>query len=234
MKGYGWDEVAQVHNEDCEIVTPKEYEVQECDKLVWLGESSVYHTFGRVYDILWSETEQLMYLHLDNNSVEWVSELVKEGGGVWGVIPKWKNVKGDKEVMSDGFKFGVGDVVRVVEDESLMPNEKEFVGSEVEIVDIIGNEECFPYAVDIPGTDGLVWFKGSALELVRDSNSSERPAEYQALDYLLNQGNRSVKEELAKEVIEQAKYFLEELNFEEVRKAIDIAEQLAGEQSIEE
>lgn len=213
------------------IVTPEDYEVQEMDKLVWLGDSNEYLTFGKAYGVFRSITQWIVYL--DNKGIECPVEHAKRYGGAWGVIPKWENVKEEKGVMSDVCKFSVGDVVRIAEDESLMPHEKEFVGSEVEIVDIISGEKCFPYGVDIPGTDGLVWFEESALELVRDSDSSERLAEYQALDYLLNQGI-GLKEELAKEVIEQAKRHLEELDFKEVRKAIDIAEQLAGEQSTEE
>ena len=139
------------------------------------------------------------------------------------------------ELIDEGFKFSVGDVVRVVKDSSLLPHEKEFIGSKAKVVEVAGDMEChqYPYVVDIPEADDFLWLKESALELARENTSSEQSIEHLALDYLLSQGSSPIKVVLIDELVEWAKSHLEDWDFTEVRKILDIAERLMDEDSKE-
>ena len=94
------------------ITTPKDYEVQEGDKLVWLGETQKQGeqhmlTFGQIYDVVkGSKGDWLVYKNDMYTSI--LARSVKHRWKFWGVIPRWKNVKGDKEMMGDGLKCNAG------------------------------------------------------------------------------------------------------------------------------
>lgn len=145
VKGYGWDEVAQVYDdeggyncvpysfgttnvdkhinswqmrvgrkwigypedfeENYEIITPKDYEAQAGDKLVWLGKTQKQGsrselTFGKSYKV--EQQGELVY-KTDMN-IATLARSEKDRWKFWGVIPKWRNVK--KEVETAKFKMG--------------------------------------------------------------------------------------------------------------------------------
>ena len=139
------------------------------------------------------------------------------------------------ELIDEGFKFSVGDKVRVVKDDTLLPNEKEFNGTVGEIAKVdTSRKDKYPYAVDLPEMDRYLWVEEDALEIVNENTSSEQSVEHLALDYLLSQGGSPIKVELMNELVEWTKRHLEEWNFKEVRKTLNIAERLMDANSKDE
>lgn len=131
-------------------------------------------------------------------------------------------------------KFEVGDKVRVVKDDTLLPNEKEFNGTVGEIAKVdTSRKDKYPYAVDLPEMDRYLWVEEDALEIVNENTSSEQSVEHLALDYLLSQGSSPIKVALIDELVEWANSHLMNWNFTEVRKILDIAERLMDEDSKE-
>jgi len=151
-----------------EIVTPKDYEVQEGDKLVRLGKTIEYYgcsefTFGETYEVFRSEDGYLFYKN--DMTTALLASYLKEEGDMWGVIPKWENVK---ERTHKDFKFSVGDTVRLVDDDSLSGYEKRFIGEVGEVVIV---DDVYPYAVKFG--DYQSWFEENALELVEETELIE-------------------------------------------------------------
>lgn len=105
-----------------EIITPKDYEVQEGDKLVRLGDTVEQYgqselTFGKVYEVVrWHEDGELVYKN--DMTTALLASYLKEEDSAWGVIPRYENVKEEEvnrvsEIDYSG-KFKVGDRVKVV------------------------------------------------------------------------------------------------------------------------
>lgn len=76
-----------------EVITPKDYEVQEGDKLVWLGYTTKRHdgmfTFGRYYEVK-LDNGQLAVRDDFNRSVNTTGLEWSE----WSVIPRYENIVG--------------------------------------------------------------------------------------------------------------------------------------------
>lgn len=151
-----------------EIVRPKDYEVQIGDKIVWLGETIMQgdrseFTFGKTYEVFVSEDGSLIYKN--DMTIMLLASYLKEKNSMWGVIPKWSNVKGKEKTRKD-FKFSVGDMVRVVEDSSLDKFDRDYIGKIGVITDVDNTSSNLPYAIKFDSRINLVWFEGCALELV--------------------------------------------------------------------
>lgn len=100
------------------VTTPKDYEVQEGDKLVRLGKTVEQYgqselTFGKVYEVVrWHEDGELVYKN--DMTTALLASYLKEEDGAWGVIPRYENVKAEVFEVDYSGKFKVGDRVKVI------------------------------------------------------------------------------------------------------------------------
>lgn len=72
------------------ITTPKNYEVKNDDKLVWLGKTNDFLTFGKVYEASGAVSMLGTHYTADDGSCRFIAPLAVK---YWGVIPKWENIK---------------------------------------------------------------------------------------------------------------------------------------------
>lgn len=72
------------------IIMPKDYEVKDGDKLVWLGKSNDFLTFGKVYEASGAVSMLGTHYTADDGSCRFIAPLAVK---YWGVIPKWENIK---------------------------------------------------------------------------------------------------------------------------------------------
>ena len=229
VKGYGWDEVAQVYDdeggyncvpysfgttnvdkhinswqmrvgrkwigypedfeENYEIITPKDYEAQAGDKLVWLGKTQKQGsrselTFGKSYKV--EQQGELVY-KTDMN-IATLARSEKDRWKFWGVIPKWKNVK--KEVETT--KFKVGDKVSLKR-ESIKEDKNLIVVSQcvgiVEMVDYSQNKYWYYVEFIDDYTSHAMWIKEEWLELVfsEDNENNEETIDFKVGDIVVTQ-----------------------------------------------
>lgn len=228
--GYALGYVSGFDNQ-YKIVTPKDYEVQEGDKLVWLGETQEYYsrselTFGKVYDVR-KDGDRLIYK--TDHTLSILARSEKDRWKFWGVIPKWENVKGEEkmnektelvEPIECTGKFEIGDRVKV--------KVAAFKASEPDIgragvVSHIGDFEMnTPYQVDFDEGD-FDFFNEAELGLVQRKEVSP---ERQAFDYLLSQDKTATRRILSEEIAIWAKVHLEHKDYNDLRQAIEIIEKL--------
>lgn len=67
------------------VTTLEHYELQGGEKIVWLGDSNEFRTFGKVYDVLSPDSAEDVY-YIDSG-LAWTPY-----GNSWGVIPTYKQV----------------------------------------------------------------------------------------------------------------------------------------------
>lgn len=72
-------------NHPYRVTTLSDYELQGGEKIVWLGDSNEFRTFGKVYDVLSSPSAEDVYYI--NGGLAWTPY-----GSSWGVIPTYKQV----------------------------------------------------------------------------------------------------------------------------------------------
>jgi len=211
-----------------EIATPKDYKVREDDKLVWLGNTDDNHSFGRIYSVFASENGRLVYLN--NKDAGRVVDSKKLGGGEWGVIPKWENVKEtelieEEEEMNEktelvdkvecSRKFKKGDRVRVTGGY--------YKGWEGSIDRSNEKSSEHSYSVLFVNGRGYRWVEEELLELVEEG---EKSSEQQALEYLLTLDKTAIKNFMANEISDWAKELLEQKDYSDLRQTIEILEKL--------
>jgi len=226
---YGFTDL--VHENKYEIITPKDYEVQEGDKLVWLGETQEYYgrselTFGKVYDVR-KDDNRLIYK--TDHALSILARSEKDRWKFWGVIPKWANVK-EEEKMNEKTelvepikctgKFEIGDRVKV--------KVAAFKASEPDVgrIGIISEVNAFEtnaaYRVVFDEGD-FDFFNEAELELVQQKEESP---ERQAFEYLLSQDKTATRRILAEEIAIWAKIHLEHGDYNDLRRTIEILEKM--------
>lgn len=67
------------------VTTIRDYSLQGGEKIIWLGESDDFRTFGKVYDVLSPDSAEDVY-YIDSG-LAWTPY-----GNSWGVIPTYKQV----------------------------------------------------------------------------------------------------------------------------------------------
>lgn len=75
------------------IIMPKDYEAKDGDKLVWLGKTNDFLTFGKVYEASGAVSMLGTHYIADDGSCRFIAPLAVK---YWGVIPKWKNVEEER------------------------------------------------------------------------------------------------------------------------------------------
>lgn len=203
-----------------EVVTPKDYDVQEGDKLVWLGDTSNSRTFGWMYNVVESEDGRLVYLNNKQNRRSADSESLC--GGAWGVIPRYENVKEEnsmdnKNEHSENTRtFKVGDVVKVSGTES------RFDGCVGKVDNVHEARDEFRYHATFGDGDNC-WLDAGDLELV---DGAEKSPEQEAFEYLLKLDKTLVRIFLTDEINDWAKEYMKQKDYNSAKRAIEILEKL--------
>lgn len=206
-----------------EIVSPKDYRVKEGDKIVWLrgtvkqGCRSEF-TFGKAYDVFRSDDGYLVYKN--DMAIELLASYLKDKDGMWGVIPRYENVKEEEEMNSkcersgNVGKFKKGDRVKVTGGS--------YKGSEGSVgqSDEVGGGLSYAVLFD-DGRDR--WFEEEFLGLVE---GAEKSAEQEAFDYLLSQDKDATRSILQGEISIWASIHLEHKDYDDLRQATEILEKL--------
>lgn len=197
------------------VSIPKDYEVQEGDKLVWLGEGYSHWVFGRSYAVEVGSCGGLVVFDEDG-----LERLPKSEN--WGVIPRYENVKGENSMDSKDEHFGKvetfkkGDRVKVVGTSGGYEGHEGTVG----IFDDTGGE---PSCAVFFGKGRSKWFSSEFLELVEEG---EKSVEQEAFEYLLSQDRDTTRSILQGEISIWANVHLEHRDYDDLRQVIDILEKL--------
>ena len=169
----------------CVVVTPKDYEVKEGDKLVRLGKTVEQYsqselTFGKVYEVVrWHEDGELVYKN--DMTTALLASYLKEEDGAWGVIPRYKNVKeetGGEVVLANQVeysgKFEVGDRVRHAS--VVFEDEQKYLGESGTVVEVNASQEPLPCIVKFD-TGVLEGFNEAELDLIESESVKKEEGE---------------------------------------------------------
>lgn len=211
------------------VTTPKDYEVKEGDKLVWLGETQKQgarseYTFGKSYDIE-RQGDRLVYKDDMTLSTSILARSEKDRWKLWGVIPRYENVKEEEEMnertelvdeVEYSGKFKVGDRVKVTGG-----SHKGYKG----VVTQLGERVSMipSHVVLLDEGRGSRWFAESLLELVEEG---EKSAEQEAFEYLLTLDRTAIKNFVVSEIDDWAKEFLEQKDYDSAKQAIEILKKM--------
>lgn len=199
-----------------EVVMPEDYKVQKGDKLVWLGDTSNSRTFGWMYNVVESEDGRLIYFNNKQNRRLADSDSLRRSE--WAVIPRYENVKEEKEMNGNDEcvgKFKKGDRVKVTGG-----GYKGCEGAVTQSDELNGKPS---YAVLLDDGCGGRWFAEEFLESIEEE---EKSPEQEAFDYLLSQSKDETRRMLEREVALWAEVNLAHRKHDDLRRAINILEKL--------
>lgn len=131
------------------VTTLYDYDLQGGEKLVWLGESCYYRTFGKTYETFLDGDEGNVVYRNDAGDLAF-----RVAYSEWGVIPRYDQVARNK--------FNVGDKVLV----------NKFIGGTV--VEVLGNDKYLVSIVYRSGMEERNEFNGFQLELAKEEPPAPR------------------------------------------------------------
>lgn len=107
------------------VTTLEHYKLQGGEKIVWLGESDYFRTFGKMYQT-----------NNDTNYQDDMGDLLPVKSSLWGIIPRYEHVKDSKQINTN-ITLTLKDIEKLNQFNSVFHNSKHLV----ELLDSLGNHE---------------------------------------------------------------------------------------------